>query len=132
MLIGTCASVRGQVIGNLPVKGRSPKSTSATPAPSRPGNHAATSASILLSWSVSTCGRPDTTTTTQVGIASQTVSMTALSPGCRDSDFSSNWAGEQNPHSGPPTSPNPSEYGVSPTTTTPTSASVIGADASAL
>ena len=35
-------------------------------------------------------------------------------------------------HSGPPTSPKPSAYGVSPTTTTPTSVFAIGAEAVAL
>ncbi|MFG3701675.1 hypothetical protein ACGF5C_27750 [Micromonospora sp. NPDC047620] len=58
--------------------------------------------------------------------------MTARSPGCRLSDFSSCWGTVHQPHSGPPTSPYPSAYGVSPTTTTPTSAPPVGAEASVL
>ena len=43
---------RGQLTGSLPLGAASPKSTSATPCPSVPGNHAARSARQSGSWSV--------------------------------------------------------------------------------
>eukprot|EP00897_Mesotaenium_endlicherianum_P004952 jgi/Mesen1/4485/ME000228S03445 len=52
------------VRGSLPVKSCSPKSTSATPRPSVPGSHAATSASTCGSHSRTSSGRPETSTTT--------------------------------------------------------------------
>ena len=63
-------------------------------------------------------GRPDTTSTMHF-TAAQTVSTAVLSA----ADRSRVWP--------LPTSPTPSAYGVSPTTTTPTVALPIGADASA-
>ena len=95
-----------------------PNRTSATPAPSVPGSHEATSASIAPSWSVTSCGRPDTTSTAH-GSAPQTVSIAVRSAALRLSDLPLL-----------PTSPCPSAYGVSPTTTTPTCASPTGAEAS--
>jgi hypothetical protein len=59
---------------------RTPKSMSATPAPSLPGSQAATSPSIRLSCAGSIIrGRPETTTTTQRAAAAQTLSIAALS-----------------------------------------------------
>src|SRR4051794_11003672 len=134
MLIGSCATVRGQVTGSLPVNSRLPNSTSATPSPSLPGSQLATSASMLLSMlGGMIMGRPETTSTTHLAALAHTVFTavrsasesfmvfggrgTLLSPG-------------SNAHCGPPTSPNPSAYGVSPTTTTPTAPRGTGLDAS--
>jgi hypothetical protein len=61
-------------------------------------------------------GRPDTTRTTHF-IAAQTLSTAALSA----VEKSAVWP--------LPMSPTPSAYGVSPTTTTPTSDPAVGADA---
>ena len=80
MLIGSCATVRGQVTGSLPVKGRTPNSVSATPVPSLPGSQAATRPSISPScWGSRISGRPETTTTTHLTVAAQTLSTAALS-----------------------------------------------------
>ena len=77
-------------------------------------------------------GRPETTTTTHFAASAQTLSTAALS--AAESFMSFTGRGRplspgSKPHSGPPTSPNPSEYGVSPTTTMPVSLGGIGADA---
>src|SRR5437899_2649078 len=136
MLIGSWSIVFGQVTDSLPVNGFLPKSTSATPSPSLPGSHDATSASISLSCAGSMIiGRPETTRTTQVDTAWQTLSIAALSAAENFMSFGGRntpWSLGSKPHCGPPTSPKPSEYGVSPTTTTPTSLPATGADASAL
>src|ERR687892_2011557 len=136
MLIGSWAALAGQVWDRLPVNGCLPNSTSAMPSPCEPGSQDATSASMFASCSgVITCGRPDTTRTTHSRTASHTVSTTAASPGCSSRLFGSRStppSSGSKPQRGPPTSPNPSEYGVSPTTTIPTSASPTGAEASSL
>src|SRR4051794_39179037 len=136
MLIGSWAALAGQVTGSLPVNGRRPNSTSATPAPSEPGSQEATSASIDRSrLAPITCGRPETTSTTHLATAAQTRSTVAASPGCRSSDLASRGtplSAGSNPQRGPPTSPKPSAYGVSPTTTTATSLPAVGALPSAL
>ena len=118
------------------MNGRLQNSVSATPVPSLPGSHAATSPSICDSCAGSMIsGRPETMTTTHFLASAQTVSIAALSA----SGICIVWAGRSTPPSpgskpqrGPPTSPKPSAYGVSPTTTTPTSRRPIGAEASLL
>src|SRR3954447_2884433 len=78
MLIGSWASVRGQVSGSLPVNGRRPNSVSATPSPSLPGSQAATRPSMAPSWAGSMIsGRPETTT--HLATCAQTLSTAALS-----------------------------------------------------
>src|SRR6476659_9506461 len=78
-------------------------------------------------------GRPDTTTTTHFAACAHTVFTAAVS--ASDSCMvlagrSTPWSPGSKPHCGPPTSPKPSEYGVSPTTTMPTAFDGTGADAS--
>jgi hypothetical protein len=76
-----------------------------------------TSASIRASRSATSIGRPATTSTTH-SIAPHTRSIAVRS--AADSDRSARPL---------PTSPTPSALGVSPTTTTPTSQPLVGADA---
>src|ERR1700755_2013618 len=116
--IGNCAIDFGQVVGSRPVYGVSPKSVSATPSPSVPGSHDATSAPISPSLSPTSCGRPETTRTAHF-IAPQTRSIAVRSAALR--------LRSARPL---PMSPTPSAYGVSPTTTTPTSAPAIEAEGS--
>src|SRR3954471_18677868 len=102
--------------------------------PSLPGSQAATSESIFWSCAGSMIiGRPETTTTTQRLACAQTLSIAALSSaeniivfGGRGTLLSPGSYAQ----SGPPTSPKPSEYGVSPTTTMPVALLGIGAEAS--
>jgi hypothetical protein len=122
-LIGSCASDFGHVCGRRPVNGVSPKSTSATPSPSLPGSQEATSAGISGIRSEMIIGRPATTSTTHF-IAPQTLSTAAASPSDRVIFCALEPVME--------TSPAPSAYGVSPTTTIPTSDPVMSADASLL
>ena len=62
------------------MNGRLPNSVSATPVPSLPGSHAATSPSICDSCAGSMIsGRPETMTTTRFLASAQTVSIAALS-----------------------------------------------------
>ena len=80
MLIGSCATVRGQVTGSWPVNGRLPNSTSATPAPSLPGSQLATSASMCCSIvGGMIIGRPETTSTTHLDAWAHTVFTAAVS-----------------------------------------------------
>src|SRR5262249_2693946 len=133
-LIGSWSSVRGQDTGSLPVKGRAPNSVSATPAPSLPGSQAATIAVASSRWAGSRIsGRPDTITMTHRCTAAHTLSTAALSA----AESCMSLTGRGTPlspgsyaHCGPKTSPKPSEYGVSPTTTIPVALPGIGADAS--
>ena len=67
--------------------------------------------------------------------AAQTLSTAALSAAdsCMSlTGRSTPWSPGSNPHCGPLTSPKPSEYGVSPTTTMPVALCGIGAEASSL
>src|SRR5262249_14318992 len=106
-LIGSCASDFAHVTGSRPVNGLSPNSVSATPAPSVPGSHEATSA-LPGSSRESYIGRPETTRIAHF-IAPHTRSIAVRS------------APESASVCPLPTSPTPSAYGVSPTTTTPAS-----------
>src|SRR4030081_408823 len=134
MLIGSCASVRGQDTESLAGNGRGPKSVSATPAPSLPGSQAATIASASLRWAGSRIsGRPDTITLTHRFAAAQTLSTAALSAAESCMSLTGRgtlWSPGSYAHWGPKTSPKPSEYGVSPTTTMPVALCGIGAEAS--
>jgi hypothetical protein len=134
-LIGSCATVRGHVIGSLPVYGLRTKSVSLTPLPSLLGNQAATSASVAVRCAGSICsGRPDTTITVHERAAAQTLSTAALSASLSIivCGGRSPVSPGSKPHCGPPTSPKPSAYGVSPTTTTPSALCGTGADAVSL
>ena len=133
MLIGSCASVRGQDTDSLPVNGRVPNSVSATPAPSLPGSQAATIASASVRRAGSRMsGRPDTITMTHRFAAAQTLSTAAWSAAesCMSLTGRTPLSPGSYAHWGPKTSPNPSAYGVSPTTTMPVALCAIGAEAS--
>lgn len=134
MLIGSWSTLRGQVTGSFPVKGCVPNSTSATPSPSEPGSQEATSASMFVSIAGGRIiGRPETTRTTHRAAWAHTVftAFASASESCMVlGGRSTPWSSGSKPHRGPPTSPNPSEYGVSPTTTIPVAWCGIGADAS--
>ena len=73
----------GQGKGSLPVKSDWPNSTSATPAPSEPGNHAAMKACDACISSFTINGRPDTRTVTIGTPALAMRRMQARSSGCR-------------------------------------------------
>src|SRR4051812_3572579 len=78
-------------------------------------------------------GRPETTTTTQRFAWAQTLSIAALSSAENIIVFGGGaWPLSPGSYAqrGPPTSPKPSEYGVSPTTTTPIALGLIAAEAS--
>src|SRR3954451_11154371 len=124
MLIGSCATVRGQVTGSFPLNGFLPNSTSATPSPSLPGSQLATSASMFARMLCGMImGRPDTTSTTHLAALAHTVFTAAASLSERCMVFGGRGtllSPGSKAHNGPPTSPKPSAYVVSPTTTTPT------------
>src|SRR5258708_4555018 len=105
VVVSTCLD---HETGSRPVNGALPNSVSATPSPSLPGSQDSTIASASPWIDAMFIGRPDTTSTTHF-IAAQTLSAAALSAALRSSVWPL------------PTSPTPSAYGVSPTTTTPTS-----------
>src|SRR5690348_15537948 len=117
--MGSWLSASAQVSGSRPVNGLLPNSTSATPSPSVPGSHEATTPAASGTTPVRSSGRPDTVMTTH-GSAAQTLSTAERSA----MDSCIVWP--------LPTSPTPSAYGVSPTTTTPTPYPLIGAEASLL
>src|SRR5262245_53196809 len=136
MLIGSWSRVFGQDTGSCPPYGARPNSVSDTPSPSLPGSHASTieSAESRTFWG-RISGRPDTITTTHRLACEQTVSIACWSL----SEICMSLTGRGCPlspgskaHCGPNTSPKPSEYGVSPTTTTPTSFLPTGSEASSL
>src|SRR6185437_3383935 len=75
------------------------------------------------------------TTTMHLAAAAQTRSTAALSAAESCMSLTGRgtlWSPGSNAHRGPPTSPKPSEYGVSPTTTTPVASGGTGVEASAL
>ena len=63
-LIGSCVAEAGQETGSLPVGATLPNSTSATPAPSLPGSHAASNALTQGRTPEMSSGRPETSTAT--------------------------------------------------------------------